>query len=71
MKGALRYHEMSQQHRPTDDVALATEVRRLSTTGLTAQDIAVALRLSLPVVREMVAAPSDEAAAIHRKAWAR
>jgi hypothetical protein len=39
-------------HRPTDPVALASEIRRLRETGLTARDISVALRLDIGAVLE-------------------
>lgn len=68
--GPLDYQLLSQLHRPRDPVALRSEVRRLATSqGLTAEDIATALRLNLVQVREMLAASGDEAAQIHAQAW--
>lgn len=52
--GAMNYARLSQVHRPADPQALAKEVRRLASTGLTATDIATALRLNLAAVREML-----------------
>lgn len=52
--GSMDYARLSQLYRPTDQRALAAEVRRLSTTGLSPQDIAAALRLALPAVLEML-----------------
>jgi len=43
--GMSAYAQLAQLHRPTDPAALAAEIRRLHSSGLTARDIAVALRL--------------------------
>jgi hypothetical protein len=68
--GALRYDLLAQLHRPTDPTALQIEVRRLAgEQRLSPSDISVALRLSLPQVREMLSATSAEAAEIHAEAW--
>lgn len=48
---ALDYRHRAEQHRPTDPVALAREVRRLSTQGLTERDIGQTLRLDPASVR--------------------
>lgn len=56
--GAMDYSRLAQLHRPTDPAKVRDEVRRLSTTGLTAVDIATALRLDLAAVREMLAGAS-------------
>jgi hypothetical protein len=40
------YASLAQLHRPSEPEALATEIRRLHKTGLTARDIATALRMS-------------------------
>lgn len=53
--GALDYRLLAEQHRPQSDDALRDEVQRLASTGLTAVDISVALRLDLAVVREWLA----------------
>lgn len=55
--GVMRYDLLAQANRPTDPKILAAEVRRLSAGGLTAVDIAMALRLALPAVLEMLVKP--------------
>lgn len=68
--GVLRYDLLAQLHRPADPVDLQAEVRRLAgEQRLTAADISIALRLSLPQVREMLAATGAEAAEMHTHAW--
>lgn len=42
--GPLDYHLLARLHRP-DDAGLAAEARRLAREGLTAADIAMALRV--------------------------
>jgi hypothetical protein len=44
------YNARASQHRPDDPAALATEIRRMHADGLTARDIAEALRLAPDVV---------------------
>jgi hypothetical protein len=44
------YNARASQHRPDDPAALATEIRRMHESGLTARDIAEALRLAHDVV---------------------
>jgi hypothetical protein len=44
------YNARASQHRPDDPAALAVEIRRLHADGLTARDIAEALRLAPDVV---------------------
>lgn len=47
------YDQAAALHRPTDPVALASEIRRLARENhLTARDIAVALRLDIAFVLE-------------------
>jgi hypothetical protein len=46
-------------HRPTDPALIASEIRRLHGTGLTARDVSVALRLDLGVVLEALHAGSQ------------
>jgi hypothetical protein len=46
------------QHRPIDQAAIAAEVRRLHGSGLTAHDIAGALRLSFADVLRVIAGTS-------------
>ena len=66
----LDYAALAQLHRPTDPAALQAEVRRLaSQQRLSATDISVALRVSLPQVREMLAATGTEAAQMHAERW--
>ena len=45
--GMEQYTMLSQQHRPTDPQAIAAEIKRLRSTGLSARDVSVALRLPL------------------------
>jgi hypothetical protein len=52
------YQRRANQHKPSDPAALALEVRRLRANGLTAYDIAGALRLGLPAVEQMLRTPS-------------
>lgn len=47
---AVDHDRLAQMHRPTDPSVVAGEIRRLRQTGLTARDIATALRLDLGVV---------------------
>lgn len=58
VSGIMDYNRLAQMNRPMDQESLRNEVRRLRTTGLTAADIAVALRLGLPQVLEMLRATS-------------
>jgi hypothetical protein len=44
------YDSLANQHRPTDPASLAAEIRRMHESGLTARDIAEALRLAPDVV---------------------
>jgi hypothetical protein len=53
------YAQLAQLHRPTDPAALAAEIHRLSRSGLTARDIATALRLAPDVVINMLDAPAN------------
>lgn len=55
--GPLRYDLLARLHMPSDPAALAEEVRRLSASGLTATDIASALRVDLAQVRTLLAKP--------------
>jgi hypothetical protein len=47
---AADYNARASQHRPDDPAALATEIRRMHESGLTARDIAEALRLAHDIV---------------------
>lgn len=68
--GVLDYELLAQLHRPRDPAALRSEVHRLATSqGLTAADIATALRLNLAQVREMLAASPSEAALACAEVW--
>ena len=68
--GITHYDMLAQMHRPTDPEALRQEVNRLATSqGLTAADLATALRINLAQVREMLAASGEEATQLHRNAW--
>jgi hypothetical protein len=55
------YAQLAQLHRPTDPLALAAEIRRLHRSGLTAQDIATALRLAPDTVVNTLGASIQEA----------
>jgi hypothetical protein len=55
--GMSAYAQLAQLHRPTDPVALAAEIRRLHISGLTARDIAVALRLESDAVNNTLNTP--------------
>jgi|GEM_PF-5966570 len=50
--GALGYHQLATLHRPTDPAALATEIRRMASRGLTPRDISFHLALDYPTVLE-------------------
>jgi hypothetical protein len=52
--GRLDYAALAALHRPKDPEALAAEVRRLHATGLTARDIATALRIAPDQVRTIL-----------------
>ncbi len=52
ISGVLDYSKLAEQHKPQTDDGLRAEVQRLASTGLTAVDISVALRLDLATVRE-------------------
>lgn len=49
------YHDRANEHRPADQAAIAAEIRRLRSGGLTATDIAGALRISLGEVLRLLA----------------
>jgi len=55
--GELDWRRLSEQHRPTEPSQLASEIRRLRATGLTARDIATSLRLDLAYVLEVIQQP--------------
>jgi hypothetical protein len=57
------YAQLADLNRPTDPIALATEIRRLHASGLTARDIATALRLAPDVVINLLDASADLTAA--------
>jgi hypothetical protein len=52
--GPVDYARLAQLHKPSDPAAIEREVRRLHAEGLTARDIAVALRLAPDVVINML-----------------
>ena len=73
---ATEYTARAQQYRPRDESALARECYRLFATGLTARDIATALRLELGVVLAMLKPTRnsfgfEEAAEAHARTWTR
>jgi DNA-binding CsgD family transcriptional regulator len=53
--GTLHYSVLAEQHRPRDPEQLRLEVVRLMSTGLTTQDIAMALRLQVDQVLNLLA----------------
>ncbi len=55
---AADYERRANQHRPTDQALLAAEIQRLHQNGLSAHDIAGALRLGLSAVEQMLRTPS-------------
>jgi hypothetical protein len=59
------YNTMANQHRPDDPAALAVEIRRLHADGLTARDIAEALRLAPDVVINILYSNGEN----RRNAW--
>jgi hypothetical protein len=60
---AADYTTRAQRHRPSDSEQLATEVHRLHSTGLTAQDIGFALRLAPDAVVNILAGQRQHAPA--------
>ena len=52
--------QLAEMHRPTDPMALAAEIRRLHASGLTARDIATALRLAPDSVINLLNAPASQ-----------
>jgi hypothetical protein len=52
---SFRYEERAQRHRPSDQAALAGEIRRLHSLCLRPRDIASALRLDLRIVLDAIA----------------
>jgi hypothetical protein len=58
--GPLNYAALAQLHRPADPNRLATEIRRLHRDGLTAQDIATALRIDVVQVATVLHVMSDQ-----------
>lgn len=52
--GRLDYATLAQLHRPADPTALAREAEGLMSQGLSARDVATALRLSLPAVLDLL-----------------
>ena len=67
--GVADHAAVVQSQQPTDLVALRAEVRRLASQRLSTSEISAALQLSLPQVREMLAATAQEAAELHAQAW--
>ena len=50
--GVLNLEALRNLHRPTNPAGLVAEARRLAATGLTARDVAQALRMPFPEVLE-------------------
>ncbi len=57
MMDSVAYRKRAERYRPTDLAQLRTEVVRLRATGLTASDIATALRVDFAVVVNWLAEP--------------
>jgi len=47
---AFEWSERAELYRPTDEAAIAAEIRQLHQTGLTPRDISSAMRLNLGMV---------------------
>ena len=58
--GVAEYAALAQLNRPTDPKALVDEIRRLHRSGLSARDIAAALRLAPDEVVNTLGAPNAE-----------
>ena len=58
------YAALSQLHRPTGQAEIAAEVHRLHETGLTARDVASALRLDPAAVVNILAGQREHAAGV-------
>lgn len=52
--GTVDYARLAQLHQPTDRAALAREVSRMVSTGLTPRDVAQALRMSVADIMTML-----------------
>jgi hypothetical protein len=50
------WHMLAEMHKPADQGAIETEIRRLHGTGLSARDISSALRLDIAVVLQALRA---------------
>ena len=61
MSAAIDYDKLARIHRPSDPAVLPLEIRRLRQNGLTARDIAAALRLDLGQVLEALVGPTSPA----------
>jgi hypothetical protein len=60
--GRLDYNALAMLHRPKDPARIASEVHRLHETGLTATDIATALRIDSAQVRNVLGAQANHRA---------
>jgi hypothetical protein len=65
LPGSAAYIARADQHKPTGQ-PLQGEIHRLSKGGLTPRDIAVALRLDLPAVVEVLGPPAAQPASTTR-----
>jgi hypothetical protein len=54
MSPAYNWTHLAQLHRPTDPQLIATEVRSLYRQGLKPRDIAVALKIGVPAVLQVL-----------------
>jgi len=54
MSPQYNWTHLAQMHRPTDPAVIAAEVRRMYREGLKVRDIAVALRIGVPAVLQVL-----------------
>jgi DNA-binding CsgD family transcriptional regulator len=58
-RSAIEYQQQAVMHRPSDPQQLRAEVLRLMGQGWTTRDVAVALRLHVPAVLNLLADQPD------------
>ncbi len=54
MSSQYNWTQLAQMHRPTDPAVIAAEIRRMYREGLKPRDIAVALRLGVSAVLQVL-----------------
>jgi hypothetical protein len=57
--GSIDYRRLAELHRPTDEQAIACEIRRLHQQGLTERDIGAALQVNPEAVRKALLADTS------------